>query len=45
MKKCIDQLLPDKKVYEEKSALKLKLMAMQLRGRKMIMLFIGLKGM
>lgn len=45
MKKYIDQLLPDKKVQEEKSVLKLKLMAMQLLRRKMTMLFIGLKGM
>lgn len=45
MKKYIDQLLPDKKVQEEKSVLKLKLMAMQLLGRKMTMFFIGLKGM
>lgn len=44
MKKYIDQLLPDRKVQEEKSVLKLKLMALQLLGRKMIMLFIGLKG-
>lgn len=29
MKKYIDQLLPDEKVQEEKSVLKLKLMAMQ----------------
>lgn len=44
MKKYIDQLLPDRKVQVEKSVLKLKLMALQLLGRKMIMVFIGLKG-
>lgn len=44
MKKYIDQLLPDKKVQEEKSVLKLKLMAMQLPGREMTMFFIGLRG-